>query len=192
MSDLIRAVRVNEEIKHILDASREISIVALNAFLTARQAGTRSLGFSVVSRELRALAGKFETAMIALDDIISTLAADLAQSIRDRRQLGYIEAAIAQPDSHACLVPTLARAVTHHENIELAVAGGWLRLEDDIGRVLKLAETGGVLARSAKIEAAYGGDMARVLTQVAGQIETAIGEIVTRLGEIRAMTEGRT
>lgn len=192
MSDLIRAVRVNEEIKHILDASREISIVALNAFLTARQAGTRSLGFSVVSRELRALAGKFETAMIALDDIISTLAADLAQSIRDRRQLGYIQAAIAQPDSHACLRPTLARATTHHDAIETAVAGGWLRLEDDIGRVLKLAETGGVLARSAKIEAAYGGDMARVLTQVAGQIETAIGEIVTRLGEIRAMTEGRT
>lgn len=192
MSDLIRAVHVNEEIKRILDASRVISIVALNAFLTARQAGIRSLGFSVVSRELRAIAGKFETAMVALEDVISTLAADLAQSIRDRRQLGYIETALAQPDSHACLRPTLASALHHHETIEAAVAGGWQRLEADIMRVLKLAESGGVLARSAKIEAAYGGDMARVLTEVAEQMETAIGEIVTRLATIRAMAGGRT
>lgn len=191
MSDLIRAVRVNEEIKSVLDASRQISIVAINAFLTARQAGERSRGFSVVSRELRALAGKFEGAMATLDEVISGLAADQAQSIRDRRMLGYIEAAVTQPDPHACLWPTLERVIAHHNDIDASIAAGWQRLGREVAAVLRLAESGGVLARSAKIEAAYGGEMARVLTQVAEEIEGQIGEIVARLRAIRLMTGDR-
>lgn len=192
MSDLLRAVRVNEEIKCVLDASRQINIVALNAFLTARQAGERSRGFAVVSRELRTLAGRFDTAMSVLDDVISRLAADLAQSIRDRRQLAYIEAAVSQPDPHPCLWTTLARVIDHHDAIDANIGAGWRRLERDIGSVLRLAESGGVLARAAKIEAAYGGDMARVLTHVAEEIEGYIGDIVIRLASIRRMTGERT
>lgn len=43
MSDPKRAIRINEEIKHIVDAFRPINIVALNTLLTARKAGVRSL-----------------------------------------------------------------------------------------------------------------------------------------------------
>ncbi len=43
------------------------------------------------------------------------------------------------------------------------------------------------MSRSAKIEAAYGGDVTRVLTQVADQVEETVGEIVQRLRNIRAL-----
>ena len=62
----------------------------------------------------------------------------------------------------------------------------------DVAAVLRLAESGGVLARSAKIEAAHGGEMARGLTQVAEQIDGHIGDIVVRLRAIRTMTGDRT
>ena len=142
MSDLIHAVRVNEEIKSVLDASRQISIVAINAFLSARLAGERSRGFAVVSRELRALAGKFESAMAGLDEVISGLAADLAQSIRDRRQLGYIETAVAQPDPHACLWPALERIIAHHNGIDASITAGWQRLGRDVAEQVAFTSLG--------------------------------------------------
>jgi hypothetical protein len=126
--------------------------------------------------------------MAGLDDIISSLAADLAQSIRERRLLGYIEATVATPDPHHSLWPTLERAIAKHDRIEAAVSAGWHRLEKNIGGVLRLAESGSILARSAKIEAAYGGGMTRLLTEVAEQVETAIADIGACLANIRKLT----
>jgi hypothetical protein len=110
MSDLTLAVHVNAEVKHIVDASREINIVALNALLTARQAGARSRGFAVVSRELRELAARLESAMDNLDEVISRLTNDIAQSVRDRRLISSMELAIAEPNSHPCVLDALTSA----------------------------------------------------------------------------------
>lgn len=192
MSDLVRAVRINEEVKSIVDASRAISIVALNAFLAARKSTGQSAGFSVVSRELRRLAGAFEAGMDGLDRIISELAGRLAQSIRDRRILAYIEATVATEDPHPCLWTTLEHVIAKHNAIDEAIATQWRKMAKDIGDLERLAVTGGLLARSAKIEAAYGGDVARILTQVADQVERAMREIVDRLETIRKLTNGES
>jgi methyl-accepting chemotaxis protein len=189
MSDLARAVRINEEIKHITSASRQISLVALNALITARQAGVRSRGFAVVSRELRMLAARLETAMEVLDGVISALANNLAESLKAHRTLASIETTVGSSDSpHASLWPALSTVMHKHDEFKNAVARDWLHLQDNIRTALRMTEIGGALSRSAKIEAAYGGEMTQVLTQVAEQIETTVGEIVVRLRGIRSLT----
>ncbi|HTY99928.1 MAG TPA: methyl-accepting chemotaxis protein [Rhodocyclaceae bacterium] len=187
MSDLILAVHINKDVRHIVDASREINIVALNALLTARQAGARSRGFSVVARELRQLAARLEVAMGKLDEVISRLATDLAQTMRDQRLIRSIELALAEPEAHSCLRDSLARATARQDSLETAVDARWTQLRRELHGARRLAEIGGPLARSAKIEAAYGGDMTPVLRQVAEQIESTMAQIIGLLGKIRGV-----
>lgn len=187
MSDLARAVRVNEEIKRIVDVSRRINIVALNALLTARQAGARSRGFAVVSRELRQYAARLETAMNGLDVVISRLAVSLAEGLREKRLLSYIEATVAET-AHGTLLDTYARTIDKSRAAERIVAADWQSLARSIDHALKLSRMGVALARSAKIEAAYGADMTPVLMLVASHVESATGDIIGRLGTIRDIT----
>jgi len=189
MSDLALAVRVNEDVKHIVDASRQINIVALNALLTARQAGVRSRGFAVVSRELRGLSGQLETAMLSLDELISQLTHDLAQSLRDRRLITSIELAVAEPDPHPCIWDALTRAMSKHDSIEAAIVVDWQHLDQALKVAQRLIAMGGPLARSAKIEAAYGGGMAPVLRHVAEQVDMTVTQIVERLRKIHGIID---
>lgn len=190
MSDLTRAVRVNEEIKRIVDVSRRINIVALNALLTARQAGARSRGFAVVARELRAFAARLETAMTGLDDVISRLAISLAEGLKEKRLLAYIEATVADT-AHPALLATYTSVIDKSQRATAAVEDDWHSLGRSIESALKLSGTGLALARGARIEAAYGADMAPVLSLVATQIEAANAEIVERLKTSRDMTASR-
>lgn len=190
MSDLNRAVRVNEEIKRIVDVSRRINIVALNALLTARRAGARSLGFAVVSRELRAFAARLETAMAGLDDVISRLAVSLAEGLKEKRLLAYIEATVADT-AHPSLLDTYMKVIEKSHRAAAAVDDDWRSLGRSIGSALRLSGTGLALARGARIEAAYGADMTPVLSLVATQVEAANAEIVDRLKAIRDMTASR-
>lgn len=178
---------MNEEIKRIVEVSRHINIVALNALLTARQAGARSRGFAVVSHELRAYAARLEAAMDGLDAVISRLAVGIAEALKEKRLMSYIEAAVAET-AHGRLLDTYARVIDESGKVAAAVNRDWLVLGRAIREALKLSTMGVALARSAKIEAAYGADMTPVLTLVAGQVEAAAGEIIARLCRIRDMT----
>jgi hypothetical protein len=188
MSDLTRAVRINREIKYIIGASRQVNLVAINALLTSRQAGKRSLGFAVVSRELRMLASSLESLMEGLDKVISSLAGHLAENLRTSRILAYIDKTLDSTDEpHAALQSARSSLAGKNNRFGTAIAHDWLLLGQHVQQALRLTEMGGALSRSAKIEAAYGGDMARVLTQVADQVEETVGEIVQRLRNIRVL-----
>jgi methyl-accepting chemotaxis protein len=52
-ADLLRIVRINEEIKAVVGVAFKINIMALNAIFLAKRAGTAALGFGVLSNELR-------------------------------------------------------------------------------------------------------------------------------------------
>lgn len=51
--DLLRIVRINEEIKRVVSVAFKINIMALNAIFLAKRAGNAALGFGVLSNELR-------------------------------------------------------------------------------------------------------------------------------------------
>lgn len=182
MSELVAAVRVSEDVKVVADASRRISLVALNALLTARQAGARSRGFSVVSRELRQLAARLEAVMADIDLTVSELVHDLAATSRGARLLGSLEATLAATaEPHPALAATLTAARGRHRARQAEVADCWRRLRQQVGQASRLTEMGLALSRSARIESVYGGDMAATMGQVAGQVESAIEGIGGRL-----------
>ena len=55
--DLLRIVRINEEIKRVVSVAFKINIMALNAIFPAKRAGNAALGFGVPSNELRVFPG---------------------------------------------------------------------------------------------------------------------------------------
>jgi hypothetical protein len=189
MSDLIRAVHIHEEIKNIVGASRQINLVALNALLTARQAGVGALGFSVVARELRTLVVRIESAMSELEQVIHALSGSLAENLKHKRVLAYMsQTASGCGAVHPALSKALAAVSHHHTKLDTIVSNDWMQLSSHIGQALQLSGLGDALARNAKVEAAHGGTMAPVLTQVACRIEDAIGQISDRLRSIQRLT----
>ncbi len=186
-ADLHRVVRINEEIKKVVQISSEVNLVALNAMLTAKRSGEKSRGFGVVSSELRVFSGKLEHFMGDLEAPIFELLRGVSQQLKQARVQRHFAAAMRGGDgAKRLLAPVLAR-----KEVELAASGelvkhDWKRLSMLLKRALQLCETGGALSRSAKIEAVYGGDMTASLKQVSNQIEQTVESILTIIKALRA------
>lgn len=187
-SSLIQAVRINNEIRQVVEASRQVNYVALNALLISRKAGARSLGFAVVARELRTLSRDLEKSMSQLDAVIGDLVTGVASMIGRGRLLDYMGAAAAActrpPD---CMVRTLSGMRRFVEGRQVDVERDWEILSRHFTQALRLSELGGILSRNAKVEAAHGGEMAGALRQVAEQIETSVNQVIGLLRGLRAL-----
>jgi methyl-accepting chemotaxis protein len=187
-SSLIQAVRINNEIRQVVEASRQVNYVALNALLISRKAGARSLGFAVVARELRTLSRDLEKSMSQLDAVIGDLVTGVASMIGRGRLLDYMgaaAAACAQPPN--CMVRTLNGMRRFVEGRQVDVERDWEILSRHFTQALRLSELGGILSRNAKVEAAHGGEMAGALRQVAEQIETSVNQVIGLLRGLRAL-----
>lgn len=187
-SDLTHAIKINVEIQHVIDASRQVNYVALNALLTSRKAGADSRGFAVVARQLRTLSGELEQSMSQLDEVIGRLVTGIASLIREGRKLGYVHAADAACDTPpACMKGMLVNLRQRVGVWQGRVDADWTKLTQYFARAMRLAEMGGILSRNAKIEAAHGGEMAGQLFQVAEQMEHDVSQVVVRLRTLHAL-----
>jgi methyl-accepting chemotaxis protein len=182
--DLLRIVRINEEIKRVVSVSFKINIMALNAIFLAKRAGTAALGFGVLSNELRVFSQDLRNCMESLTGLIHGCVGEVSivlQDIRFTRLLS--EAAIICPNSAAPAI--LAQREAENE----MHAGKLASLRNQLKRALEdafqMVELGGVLAKSAKIEAAYGQSFAAPLAQVSGEFDGIVEEIRTSLESLR-------
>ncbi|MBI4938040.1 MAG: hypothetical protein HY846_07465 [Nitrosomonadales bacterium] len=184
--DLRRVVQANEVIKKVIRISSGVNLVALNAMLIAKRSGERSRGFAVVSSELRVFSRKLEGAMTGLGALIFELVRDAAamrKQLHERHHLFNIPA--REQQMREIMEPVLARMDERMHKTRGQIGRDWHKLRLQLNRVLQLCETGGSLARSAKIEAVYGGDMSATLKQVANQIEETVNEIFSTLKLLR-------
>lgn len=184
--DLRRVVQANEVIKKVIRISSGVNLVALNAMLIAKRSGERSRGFAVVSSELRVFSRKLEGAMTGLGALIFELVRDAAamrKQLHERHHLLNIPA--REQQMREIMEPVLARMDERMHKTRGQIERDWHKLRLQLNRVLQLCETGGSLARSAKIEAVYGGDMSATLKQVANQIEETVNEIFSTLKLLR-------
>ena len=184
-TDLLRIVHINEEIKRVIAVSVKINIMALNAIFLAKRAGTAALGFGVLSNELRVFSQDLRHCMGALNGLIHSCVYQVTvglQSIRFVRLLG--EAAKLAPQQAA-----VARVLQRHEeeNERRAEKLTALRrqLKSALEDAFQMVELGGVLAKSAKIEAAYGQSFAPSLAQVSGEFDAVVEEIRGSLQSLR-------
>lgn len=183
--DLMHIVRINEEIKHVVAVAFRINIMALNAIFLAKRAGSAALGFGVLSNELRVFSNDLRESMMALTRLIHAAVSEVSIVLQGARQKELIRTTAEILPDASLLQHVLdrhqLRHAEHAERIDSLRRQLWLAVED----AARLVELGGILAKSAKIEAAYGGSFAVSLGQVSGEFDGVVGEIRQSLDKLR-------
>ena len=100
--DLLRIVRINEEIKSVVGVAFKINIMALNAIFLAKRAGTAARGFGVLSNELRVFSQDLRDCMGTLTGLIHGCVNEVSLVLQDLRHTGLLhQAAVLSPQSKA-------------------------------------------------------------------------------------------
>ncbi len=178
--ELRRIVRINEEIKIVVSTAFKINLMAMNAIFLAKRAGQSALGFGVLSNELRRFASDLQQQMAALREATYGSVATVTALLKQSRISRLLERARIEAQGEGkSLIQNLAN---RRDDSTLAKSDEQMaalnrRLSQMIADTAQLVELGSVLARSAKIEAAYGGAFSVSLMQVSSDFETTIGDI---------------
>lgn len=178
--ELRRIVRINEEIKSVVATAFKINLMAMNAIFLAKRAGQSALGFGVLSNELRRFASELQQQMAALREAtygsVSTVTVLVKQSRINRLlERTRVEAQGEARELIQQLLRSRQESTLAESEREMRVLNR--RLSHMIADTAQLVELGSVLARSAKIEAAYGGGFSASLMQVSSDFEKTIGQI---------------
>ncbi|MBS0371259.1 MAG: hypothetical protein JSS57_18920 [Proteobacteria bacterium] len=176
-------VEISAGIRQVTALSSQVNLVALNAMLAAKQAGSQARGFGIVSGELRQFSGQLDRQMHELGDFIGDLVHSVAESARIRLHVAHLD------QIPAAIQPHLAGAATRIEarqaRIDSDGSERWFGLGNRLDHALRLCNTGIALSRAAKIEAVYGQALAASLRQVADEIEDAIVTILQTIKQLR-------
>lgn len=178
--ELRRIVRINEEIKSVVSTAFKINLMAMNAIFLAKRAGQSALGFGVLSNELRRFASDLQLQMAGLREATYGSVATVTALLKQSRISRLLERARTEAKGDGKgLIQNLAsrRDETTLARNDEQMAALNRRLSHMIADTAQLVELGSVLARSAKIEAAYGGAFSVSLMQVSSDFERTIGEI---------------
>lgn len=178
--ELRRIVRINEEIKTVVKTAYRINLMAMNAIFLAKRAGQSALGFGVLSNELRRFATDLEQQMIALGQATGGSVVTVTAMVKEAHIVRMLERAHSQCNGSGREIIDeflRRRRTTTLSDRTDQVAALNRNLSMMIESTSRLVEMGGVLARSAKIEAAYGGGFSQSLKQVSSDFEGTIGEI---------------
>jgi hypothetical protein len=182
--DLLRIVRINEEIKSVVGVAFKINIMALNAIFLAKRAGTAALGFGVLSNELRVFSQDLRNGMAALTSQIHGCVTEVSLVLRDIRHTALLRRAV-ELSPVGCGGDVLAAREVENERHAERLARLRKQLRSALDDAFRMVELGGVLAKSAKIEAAYGQSFAVPLSQVSGEFDSVVEEIRTSLESLR-------
>lgn len=178
--ELRRIVRTNEEIKSVVATAFKINLMAMNAIFLAKRAGQTALGFGVLSNELRRFAMDLQKQMSQLREMTYGSVATVTALVKQARLNRVLERARKESSGAGrSLIEEFLRnrhglAYARHRDQITALNR---RLSQMIADTAQLVELGSVLARSAKIEAAYGGPFSAALMQVSSDFERTIGDI---------------
>lgn len=183
--DLLRIVRINEEIKRVVSVAFKINIMALNAIFLAKRAGNSALGFGVLSNELRVFSKDLRESMISLTRLIHELVAEVSVILQESRQDDVFRRTAAECVGNPALDEVLERRSQRHDSHVARISGLRRALRLAVDDAFRLVELGGVLAKSAKIEAAYGAGFATSLGQVSGEFDGIVEEIRSSLENLR-------
>ncbi len=182
--DLLSIVRINEEIKMVVAVSFKINIMALNAIFLAKRAGTAALGFGVLSNELRVFSQDLRTCMDSLTVLIHDCVNEVSLVLQDIRFSRLLREA-SEMSPHYPTQAVLKKREAENQVHVRALSTLRLQLKRALEDAFQMVELGGVLAKSAKIEAAYGQAFAPSLAQVSSEFDGIVEEIRGSLESLR-------
>lgn len=183
-ADLACIVGINEEIKRVVAVSFKINIMALNAIFMAKRAGTAALGFGVLSNELRVFSENLRQCMALLTDLIHRCVIDVSLLLRDLRLTRLLHAAMQRAAGTVQSDVLSRRSASNAAHLQ-RLQHLRRQLKEAMEDAFRLVELGGVLAKSAKIEAAYGQGFAASLSQVSSEFDGIVEEIRVSLASLR-------
>lgn len=176
--ELAGIVLVNEEIKAIVATAFRINLMALNAIFLAKRAGNAALGFGVLSNELRRFAQDLTRRMSSLRDMTSGSVGSVTGVVQQQRNTAILTEAIRLSGEGVPGVrEARKRGALRLAEQQASLRALDMRLRAAVEETQQLVELGGVLARSAKIEAAYGGGFSPALMQVSTDFAEVIAQI---------------
>lgn len=182
--DLLRIVRINEEIKSVVNVAFKINIMALNAIFLAKRAGVAARGFGVLSNELRVFSQDLRNCMSSLTSLVHGCVNDVSLMLQDIRHTRLLRHA-AEMTNGTRMAEVLARRERENERHAASLASQRKQLKRALEDAFRMVELGGVLAKSAKIEAAYGQSFAVPLSQVSSEFDGIVEEIRASLESLR-------
>lgn len=183
-ADLMRIVRINEEIKSVVNVAFKINIMALNAIFLAKRAGTAARGFGVLSNELRVFSQDLRDCMSSLTGLVHACVDDVSRMLQDIRHTRLLRQAVDLSPKPEIAAVLAAREIENERHAQ-SLASQRRQLKRALEEAFRMVELGGVLAKSAKIEAAYGQSFAVPLSQVSGEFDGVVEEIRTSLESLR-------
>lgn len=191
--ELRRIVRINEEIKSVVATAFKVNLMAMNAIFLAKRAGRTALGFGVLSNELRCFATDLQRQMTQLREMTYGNVTTVTTLVNQVRRNRVLERARRESTGRGrALIDEFMRlrhgSATPNHREQISTLGR--RLNQMIADTTQLVELGCVLARSAKIEAAYGGAHSTALMQVSSDFERTIGEIQRSLENLNKQQDG--
>lgn len=176
VNDLLRIVRINEDVKRVVTSTRKINILALNAILLSRRAGKSAVGFAVISNELRIFSKDLAACMKHLIKLSHSSLSVVSHFQRYKRINTLWDHTQANSHHPAVTKPlNQSNEKLHQMQQELNTAYSALsRFMDDAE---SMGRFGSVIARSLKIEATYGGEFHSILAQIATEFSQYIDAI---------------
>lgn len=191
MSELQTISKMNEDIKHVQRIAEDVSLIAVNAMLVARQAGDQAVGFGVVTRELRITSDRMAATMLGLSKLIYQLVVTTARGrshARRRNTLGMTEKSSAQ--AAASIAAAWQKSQDDLSDSAKSIVALTHELNGVVNRTAKQCASGMVITRSATIEAAYGGTMQPLLRQIAVSFEASIAELTGHIHALQNQLQG--
>jgi methyl-accepting chemotaxis protein len=193
--ELRRIVNTNEEIKRVVATASRINLMAMNALFLAKRAGQTALGFGVLSNELRSFALELQKQMTLLREMTYGGVATITALVKQARLNSVLERTRKESSGIGrSLIDEFmgSRHVLVYAGHREQISALNRRLSQMIADTTQLAELGSVLARSAKIEAAYGGTFSAALMQVSSDFERTIGEIQRSLERLTKQQDAKS
>lgn len=185
-----RVVLVNEDIKQVVRSAFRINLMALNAILMARRAGSAA-GFGVVAREMRELSEALVHSMRALRALSDELLYAVTYVMRHARIERILERAAASGSSAQGNLREVLRATAARRiDLERRVAGQCAALATDVRSAVEISRVADSLAHMAKIEASWASDHRAGLNTVSEELTRSLRGILPLLHALSTKLEG--
>ena len=186
---LRQVVGLRESIKTINSIAFQVNLLGLNAILLAKQFGEVARGFGVISSELRAFSKQLSHHMQAIGERSVNLVSLETQRLCIHKRHKLLCAAQGRSTSD-WLTQAQQRQQGVLSTLHVEREKTFKAMREYLDEAYQTCLFGTVIARSARIEAAYAGNQGAVLTTTSLDFSARVDQVLASLDRLKQATGG--
>lgn len=185
---LMQVIDTSECVKAVVLSAHRINLLALNALLLSRKSGDAAAGFGEVSAELRLFSRQLSLQMTELRNQAAVAVVQISAALKR----GHLQRLLqrVEPQAAAPLAPALARMAEQQLLFEQLAASRQRQLRQLLELAHRHCRYGAVIARFAKIEAAYGQALSRQLAAIADDFTLLMDGVLPQIERLWRLEGG--